>query len=86
MNSESSYGNFIDEAAFAQIVPQPHLLESSSGRLDSLTGTANDDGASSASPDYSSIRRSVDTDVTAERPRAGVLRTVGNAEVGNCKY
>lgn len=86
MNSESSYGNFIDETAFAQIVPQPHLQEPNSSRLDSLTSTAYDDGISSASPGYSSTGRSVDTIAASERPRAGVLRTVGNAEAGNCKY
>ena len=37
-----------------------------------------DDAASTASPDYASTRRSTDTQESVDRPRAGVLKTVGN--------
>lgn len=38
------------------------------------------DDASTTSPDYASTRRSSDTQESIERPRAGVLRTVGEPE------
>lgn len=37
-----------------------------------------DDGASTASPDYASTRKSSETQESFERPRAGVLKTVGD--------
>lgn len=37
-----------------------------------------DDGSSVASPDYASTHRSVETHESVERPRAGVLKTVGS--------
>ncbi|KAJ2973044.1 hypothetical protein NUW58_g9040 [Xylaria curta] len=39
-----------------------------------------DDGASSSSPDYASSRPSTGTSTSVEKPRAGVLRTVGATE------
>lgn len=38
-----------------------------------------DDTASNATPDYASTRKSSDTQESVERPRAGVLKTVGDA-------
>lgn len=37
-----------------------------------------DDAASNVSPDYASTRKSTDTQESVERPRAGVLRTIGD--------
>ncbi|RYO82787.1 hypothetical protein DL766_009535 [Monosporascus sp. MC13-8B] len=42
-----------------------------------------DDAASTDSPDYASSRPSTDMASSVERPRAGVLRTVGNDEVSS---
>ncbi|KAI0402035.1 hypothetical protein F4802DRAFT_608937 [Xylaria palmicola] len=39
-----------------------------------------DDGASTSSPDYASSRPSTGTSASIERPRAGVLKTVGAAD------
>lgn len=50
------------------------------GRQGSAKGSHHSDADSTTSPDYASTHRSVDTSVSAERPRAGVLRTVGGAE------
>ncbi|KAL2110107.1 hypothetical protein VUR80DRAFT_1625 [Thermomyces stellatus] len=43
-------------------------------------GSHHSEADSTTSPDYASTHRSVDTSASAERPRAGVLRTVGGAE------
>ncbi|KAM7190351.1 hypothetical protein V8F20_009746 [Naviculisporaceae sp. PSN 640] len=37
-----------------------------------------DDASSTTSPDYASTRRSTDTQESADRPRAGVLKTIGS--------
>lgn len=44
------------------------------------------DANSTGSPDYASTRRSVDTRVSMEKPRAGVMKTVGNVEMGDARY
>ncbi|KAK3904726.1 hypothetical protein C8A05DRAFT_42242 [Staphylotrichum tortipilum] len=41
-----------------------------------------DDASSTASPDYASTRRSSDTQESADRPRAGVLKVVGDGGSG----
>lgn len=46
-------------------------------------GSLYGDDASIASPDYASTRRSTDTQESVDRPRAGVLRTVGEPEEQN---
>jgi len=40
-----------------------------------------DDASSTASPDYASTRRSTDTQESADRPRAGVLKTIGSGSL-----
>lgn len=49
-----------------------------SGTSSRYDGSRYDDNASTDSPDYASSRPSTDTAPSIERPRAGVLRTVGD--------
>lgn len=44
------------------------------------TSSVYEDNASTASPDYASTRHSVDTRKSVEKPRTGVMKTVGNPE------
>ncbi|KXX79600.1 Protein SKG3 [Madurella mycetomatis] len=44
-----------------------------------------DDTASTASPDYASTRRSIDTQESVDRPRAGVLKTIGDDTSGTSR-
>ncbi|KAK3937096.1 PH domain-containing protein [Diplogelasinospora grovesii] len=46
----------------------------------SIAGSLHDDASSTTSPDYASTRESTDTEESAERPRAGVLKTVGASD------
>ncbi|KAH8884003.1 hypothetical protein GQ53DRAFT_408703 [Thozetella sp. PMI_491] len=46
-------------------------------RQNSETSSRYDDASSTASPDYASTRKSTDTQESVDRPRAGVLKTVG---------
>lgn len=86
----SSAGSFtnrmLDEAALSQI--RPPLSSRPGGPAPTLGimrhdsdrsgGTSHyEDGSSTASPDYASTRQSSETQDSVERPRAGVLRTVG---------
>ncbi|KAK3330366.1 hypothetical protein B0H66DRAFT_59072 [Apodospora peruviana] len=41
-----------------------------------------DDVSSTASPDYASTRKSTDTQESVDRPRAGVLKVIGNESAG----
>lgn len=86
-------GNFrnptIDEPAF-QLVSSPeasrrdydyvqHQQRQRQMTMRSEASSNYDDAASStASPDYASTRKSSETQESVERPRAGVLKTVGN--------
>ena len=45
-----------------------------------ITSIYDDDNSSTVSPDYASTRRSLDTRPSVEKPRAGVMRTVGNGD------
>ncbi|KAK3299041.1 uncharacterized protein B0H64DRAFT_371441 [Chaetomium fimeti] len=47
--------------------------------------TGQDDASSTASPDYASTRRSIDTQESVDRPRAGVLKVVGDGGDGSSK-
>ncbi|KAK0656095.1 hypothetical protein B0T16DRAFT_28479 [Cercophora newfieldiana] len=49
----------------------------------SAVSSRHDDASSTASPDYASTRRSTDTQESADRPRAGVLKTIGSDAVGS---
>ncbi|KAI1294528.1 hypothetical protein F5Y03DRAFT_399460 [Xylaria venustula] len=86
-SSASFTGHRIDAEGFGQVraqnvgnpTPQPGTL-----RHDTMASQASsryDDGASTSSPDYASSRPSTGTSSSVvERPRAGVLKTVGAAE------
>jgi CCR4-NOT transcriptional complex subunit CAF120 len=88
ISSTGSLGHhIIDQAAFDMIgrderdidpIPASDVHRQNSG-LSSLY----DDGASTASPDYASTRRSIDEREPVEKPRAGVMRTVGKPELDN---
>ncbi|KAI2620852.1 hypothetical protein GGS21DRAFT_387272 [Xylaria nigripes] len=82
-NSESLTGNRIDAGGFGQVrtqnmsrvAPPPGVR-----RYNTWVSEASsqyDDGVSTSSPDYASSRPSTGKSSLVERPRAGVLRTVG---------
>jgi len=81
--------HYIDEDALARI----HSLDDSEGGREpaaprqqvqrqvtqrSESSSHYDDNNSTASPDYASTRKSTETHESADRPRVGVLKTVGN--------
>ncbi|EKD15604.1 uncharacterized protein L3040_009068 [Drepanopeziza brunnea f. sp. 'multigermtubi'] len=83
-SSGGSLGQYaIDQAAFDMIgrgnhrgMPPP---EQKISRQDTDASSEYDDCASTVSPDYASTHRSDEPRQSIERPRAGVLKTVGNA-------
>ncbi|KAI9053451.1 hypothetical protein LZ554_002409 [Drepanopeziza brunnea f. sp. 'monogermtubi'] len=83
-SSRNSLGQYaLDQAAFDMIgrgyqkgMPAP---EQKIYRQDTDASSVYDDCASTVSPDYASTHRSDETRQSIERPRAGVLKTVGNA-------
>jgi CCR4-NOT transcriptional complex subunit CAF120 len=85
-SSGSFTGNRIDAEGFGQVrahnasspTPQPGIRRHDT--MVSQDSSRYDDGASTTSPDYASSRPSTETASSVERPRAGVLRTVGAAE------
>lgn len=85
--TESSSGSlgdhFLDQAAFDMIGREDRKLtplpETQIHRQNSGVSSIYDDNASTVSPDYASTRRSVETQKSVERPRAGVMKTVGDA-------
>lgn len=93
-SSASSFQNHvIDDAAFSQVHPQdmnrqrtPLPERAQIQRQDTMRSEASshyDDASSTTSPDYASTRKSTDTQESVERPRAGVLRTVGDSGQGD---
>lgn len=52
-------------------------------RHDTMRSTTSSNYDSTGSPDYASTRPSIDSSASVERPRAGVLRTVGDNGVPN---
>ncbi|KAL3423705.1 ph domain protein [Phlyctema vagabunda] len=83
----STSGHNFDQAAFDLIVPQNDnrklnsLQDPQIRRQNSNISSVYEDAASTDSPDYASTRKSVDTRPSVERPRAGVMRTVGNVDI-----
>lgn len=77
----------LDEAAF-QLIDSPEMrkrndyYDQQQPRQRQMTmrseASSNYDDASTASPDYASTRKSSETQESMERPRAGVLKTVGD--------
>lgn len=74
----------IDETAFDMIGKDDRglapLPDSQMHRQNSGVSSIYDDTESTSSPDYASTRRSVDTQQSIEKPRAGVMKTVGRLE------
>ncbi|KAL1870518.1 hypothetical protein VTK73DRAFT_2626 [Phialemonium thermophilum] len=78
----------VDEAALDLVQQMDAVDEDDSSQRERFgrhpsarTGTSSryDDASSTTSPDYASTRQSTDTQGSVDRPRAGVLRTVGAA-------
>ena len=81
---ESLHDRYIDEDALAQVLERQHTHSMTS---DSQAGLPDDDSTydndSTVSPDYASTRKSTETKRShhsVEKPRRGVLKTVGNVE------
>ncbi|KAI1347394.1 hypothetical protein F5Y01DRAFT_246890 [Xylaria sp. FL0043] len=86
-SSASITGHRMDAEGFGQVRPQNagnSAPQQGVLRYDTMNSQASsryDDGASTSSPDYASSRPSTGTSSSVvERPRAGVLKTVGAAE------
>ncbi|KAK7741133.1 hypothetical protein SLS63_000686 [Diaporthe eres] len=89
-STNSSLRNHIlDEAAFQMVnSPEAHPRDydqqdamrqrQRQGTMRSEASSNYDDTASTDSPDYASTRKSTETQESRERPRAGVLKTVGD--------
>jgi CCR4-NOT transcriptional complex subunit CAF120 len=86
-SSSGSVGNVIDQAGFDQVVSRDRINAALTPEPQIHPQTSNaslyEDTASNTSPDYASTRPSTDTKKSFERPRAGVLRTVGGTEDGH---
>ncbi|KAK9423969.1 hypothetical protein SUNI508_13878 [Seiridium unicorne] len=54
-------------------------------RNDTIQSTTSSNYDSTGSPDYASTRPSTDSGASVERPRAGVLRTVGDDSIGQSR-
>ncbi|KAL8732682.1 MAG: hypothetical protein Q9166_002658 [cf. Caloplaca sp. 2 TL-2023] len=90
---ESLRQHVVDENALAQV--RSYTMESNQSHQPSIEDSIYDDD-STASPDYASTRRSTETKrskPSMDRPRAGVLKTVGTVEpeqeevvVGDSRY
>ncbi|KAI0206255.1 hypothetical protein F4808DRAFT_112193 [Astrocystis sublimbata] len=84
--SGSFTGHRIDAEGFEQVRAQQFVSPTTQPpvrRYDTMMSQASsryDDGASTSSPDYASSRPSTGTSTSVEKPRAGVLKTVGAAE------
>jgi CCR4-NOT transcriptional complex subunit CAF120 len=84
-----SLGDIIDQAGFDRVVPRGHANPTASVdlqvQLQSSAGSLHEDTISNSSPDYASTHESVEARMSVERPRAGVMRTVGGAEPSDPK-
>jgi CCR4-NOT transcriptional complex subunit CAF120 len=83
-STDSLRRHVVDETAF-DMVSNDHrglnpLPNNQINRQNSGVSSIYDDSASTTSPDYASTRRSVDTQKSVEKPRAGVMKTVGQLE------
>lgn len=70
----------IDSGILNQVQPHAHLGVHRQNTAHSQASSRYDDTASIDSPDYASSVPSSDTAPSVERPRAGVLRTIGNED------
>lgn len=84
--SGSFTGHRIDSEGFGQVRAQNSgnpVSQADIRRHDTINSQASsryNDGVSTSSPDYASSRPSTETSTSVERPRAGVLKTVGATE------
>lgn len=85
ISSTGSLGHdAVDQTAFGRNqlnqkpLPNPGMQRNNSGY-----SSIYEDANSTGSPDYASTRRSIDTRESMERPRAGVMKTVGNVGMGD---
>jgi len=83
---QSSSGSFtaasIDSSIMNQIQGPSRNVREGMSRHDTMTSQVSSnygDNASTASPDYASARPSMESQASIERPRAGVLKTIGSA-------
>lgn len=83
---QSSSGSFtaasINSSIMNQIQGPPGNVREGMRRHDTMTSQVSSnygDNASTASPDYASARPSMESQASMERPRAGVLKTIGSA-------
>ena len=92
VSSHSPPGNFPSYATGAlfrdlgddspPLVPAQHPYRQNNQRI---AEGGYDDASSTASPDYASTRRSTETQESIDRPRAGVLKTIGDDTAGPSK-
>ncbi|RDL36706.1 uncharacterized protein BP5553_06058 [Venustampulla echinocandica] len=87
-SADSLAPHIIDQVAFDMIGrsngPKGSLQSDSQyNRQLSASDSVYEDNASTTSPDYASTRRSIDTQKSVERPRAGVKKTVGVEQSNN---
>lgn len=82
MDSDGSSRHIVDETTFDTVKNNDQGLNLGANtqiyRQNSGISSNYDDSASTNSPDYASTRRSVDTQKSVEKPRAGVMKTVGS--------
>ncbi|KAI1328321.1 hypothetical protein F5Y16DRAFT_369418 [Xylariaceae sp. FL0255] len=80
--SSGSFTGRIDAEGFGQVRAHNVTIHPGIQRYNTTTteGSRYDDADSVSSPDYASSRPSTETAASFERPRAGVLRTVGAPE------
>ena len=97
---DSLHDRYIDEEALTRVLEQQRLQSLTSDNNVGFADTADDasvyDNDSTVSPDYASTRRSTETKrsrPSVEKPRRGVLKTVGTVEpveqevqVGDARY
>lgn len=94
---DSLHSRYIDEEALTQVLARQRLQSlTSESNADFVDDASVYDNDSTVSPDYASTRRSTETKrsrPSVERPRTGVLKTVGTVEpiqqevqVGDIRY
>jgi CCR4-NOT transcriptional complex subunit CAF120 len=81
--SSGSIEHVIDQAGFDQVVPRDHIeatLAPTPRVQPQISSSSLYDDAVLSAPDFSNSQPSKDPRSTVEKPRAGVMRTVGGAE------
>jgi CCR4-NOT transcriptional complex subunit CAF120 len=85
-SSSGSVGNVIDQAGFDQVIPRDRINATLAPQPQIQPQTSNaslyEDAAFNISPKNTSTQPSTETKKSFEKPRAGVMRTVGGNEDG----